>query len=119
MSLAANYNAVLTVTRETRAGTEDGTPVYTESTVAVTGWFDELEVRTVDEPFRDQSIPFSDRRALFMCDAGSDIQQDDTGTVVIGGIDRGWWMVSVVRTAPVPSGVGHMEIQLQGTKESK
>jgi hypothetical protein len=119
MSLASNYNSTFTITRQTRDSVEDGTPIYVDSVVTVVGWFDELETRPLDEPFRGQSIPYTDRRALFMCDAGADLQQDDTGTILIGALDRGWWQVSVVRTAPTPSGAGHLEVQLQGVKESK
>lgn len=119
MGLSDNYNAVFTITRQVKSGTEDGTPTYTPTPVLISGWFDELETRTIEEPFRDQSIPYADRRALFMCDAGADIKQDDEGTVVIGTQDRGTWMVSVIRTAPTPSGAGHLEVQLQGVKESK
>lgn len=119
MTLSANYNATFTVTRKTRTGTEDGTPVYSDSAVVITGWFDEIEVRTLDTPFRTESIPYADRRALFMCDAGADIQQDDVGTIDIGGQDRGKWEVSVVRTAPIPAGAGHLEVQLQGAQESR
>ncbi len=119
MPLSSSYNAVFTITRQTRSGTDDGTPIYTDSTVVVAGWFDEIESRPLDEPFRSESIPYTDRRALFMCDSTADVRQDDEGVVVIGGINRGTWAVSILRTAPIPSGVGHMEIQLQGTKESK
>jgi hypothetical protein len=119
MTLAANFNSTYTITRQTRTGTEDGTPIYGDSVVVVAGWFDELEVRTQDEPFRSQSIPYADRRAMFMCAANADIQQDDVGVVSIGGMDRGRWEVSVVRTAPTPGGAGHLEVQMQGAKESK
>lgn len=118
MSLAANYNSVFTITRKTRTGTEDGTPIYAEASSAITGWFDEIDVRAFDTPTRDLSISFMDRRALFMCDAAADVQQDDEGTVTIGGVSRGKWQVSVIRTAPTPSGAHHLEIQLQGVKES-
>ena len=118
MSLANNYNATATITRKTRTGNEDGTPIYTESNVVIAGWFDELDVRSFDEPTRDLSISYMDRRGVFYCDANADIQQDDECTINIGGIDRGAWQVSVIRTAPIPSGVGHLEVQLQGVKES-
>lgn len=118
MALADNYNATFTIERTVRTGDDDGTPVYGTSQVIVAGWFDEIEVRSYDEPTRDQAIAFMDRRALFMCDAGADVQQDDVGVVAIGGMDRGEWQVSVTRTAPTPGGAGHLEIQLQGVKES-
>lgn len=118
MTLAANYNATFTVTRKTRSGTEDGTPIYTESSVVISGWFDEIHARGYDEPTRDESIAYMDRRAVFFCNADADIQQDDVGTVSISGLDRGSWMVSILRTAPTPSGAHHLEVQLQGTKES-
>ncbi len=120
MALSDNYNATFTITRQTRDGDDDGTPIYTPSVVTIVGWFDELETRTIEEPFRDQSIAFMDRRAMFMCDADSDIQQDDEGTMVLNdGLNRGFWEVSVVRTAPTPAGAGHLEVQLQGVKESR
>lgn len=122
MPLASNFNAVFTIDRLTRSGTEDGTPVYTESVVVVAGWFDELETRTIEEPFRGSNDPISyaDRRALFMCLTNADIQQDDVGTVVMtGSVDRGKWQVSLVRAAPTPLGPGHLEVQLQGPTESK
>lgn len=118
MSLQSNYNATLTITRQVRTGTDDGTPVYGTQTVVVAGWFDEIDVRAFDTPTRDDVISYMDRRALFMCDAGSGIQQDDTGTIAISGYDSGYWQVSAVRTAPMPGGVGHLECQLQGAKES-
>jgi len=122
MPLASNFNAVFTIDRLTRSGNEDGTPTYTENQVVVTGWFDELETRTIEEPFRSQTDPISyaDRRALFMCAIDADIQQDDVGTVVMSGsVDRGRWQVSVTRAAPTPLGAGHLEVQLQGPTESK
>ncbi len=119
MTLAANYNAVFTIDRLVRSGTEDGTPLYTETPTDIIGWFDELETRTIEESARNESIPYADRRALFMCDATADIQQDDVGTMVIGTLARGKWEVSVIRTAPTPTGPGHLEVQLQGAKESK
>lgn len=119
MPLAINYNAVFTVQRLTRDSVEDGTPIYTEAPVDISGWFDELETRTLEESFRKESIPYADRRAMFMCDATADIQQDDKGTVVVGTLNRGTWEVSVIRTAPTPTGPGHLEVQLQGTKEGK
>ena len=118
MSLQGNYNATITITRKTRSGTEDGTPIYSPSVVVVAGWFDAIDVRTMDTPFRDLNVAYVDRRALFLCDAGADIQQDDVGIIAIGGYDQGQWQVSDVRTAPIPGGVGHLECQLQGVKES-
>ena len=119
MALSDNYNATLTLTRQVKSGDDDGTPTYTPTEVVISGWFDELETRTIEEPFRKESIPYSDRRAMFMCDASADIEQDDMGGVFIGTMDRGKWMVSVIRTAPTPTGAGHLEVQLQGTKESR
>ncbi len=119
MALRDNYNATVTITRQVKSGDDDGTPTYTPTDVVISGWWDELEVRTIDEPFRKESVPYTDRRALFMCDADSDIKQDDQGSVVLSGFDRGKWMVSVIRPAPTPSGVGHLEVQFQGTKESR
>ena len=118
--LSDRFNAVFTVTRQTRTGTEDGTPIYGTATHQVSGWFDEIEARPLDEPFRDQSVPYVDRRAMFLCAAGSDIQQDDEGTVALNdGTARGSWEVMVIRAAPTPSGAGHLEVQLQGAKEGK
>jgi len=119
-----NYNATFTMTRKTRSGSEDGTPTYSDSTVVVEGWFDELEVRAYDESSRDQSIAFADRRALFMCDATADIQLDDVGNMVVNvwdgsTNDRGRYEVSQIRTAPTPEGAGHLELQLQGAKETR
>lgn len=124
MSLTQNYNATITFRRETRTGDEDGTPIYDTADVTVRGFFDELETRTIEEPFRSQEVSYADRRALFMTMTLADIQQADKGTVVMDmpdgtTFDRGVWMVSVIRTAPRPSGPGHLEIQLQGTQESK
>ncbi len=124
MSLLQNYNATVTFARETRDGEDDGTPIYTRADVVVRGFFDELETRTIEEPFRKDSIPFADRRALFMTATLADIQQDDKGTVVMDMPDgstfpRGVWMVSVIRTAPKPRGPGHLEVQFQGTQESR
>jgi len=119
MALSDNYNATFTITRQVQSGNDDGTPIYTPTAVVISGWFDELETRTIEEPFRKESVPYADRRALFMCDAGTDIKQDDTGSVMIGTLDRGKWSVSVIRTAPTPTGAGHLEVQLQGTKESR
>lgn len=118
MALADHYNATFTITRETRTGEEDGTPIYSPSQVIIVGWFDEIEVRSYDEPTRREAIAYMDRRAMLMCPADSDIQQDDVGVVNISGLDRGTWEVSVIRTAPTPAGAGHLEVQLQGTKES-
>ena len=89
MSLQGNYNATITITRKTRSGTEDGTPIYSPSVVVVAGWFDAIDVRTMDTPFRDLNVAYVDRRALFLCDAGADIQQDDVGIIAIGGYDQG------------------------------
>lgn len=122
MPLASNFNAIFTIDRLTRSGEEDGTPLYAPSAVVVSGWFDELETRTIEEPFRSQTDPiaYADRRALFMCPTNADIQQDDVGTVVMtGAVDRGRWQVSLIRTAPTPLGAGHLEVQLQGPTESK
>ena len=122
MPLASNFNAIFAIDRLTRSGSEDGTPLYTEGTVAVSGWFDELETRTIEEPFRSATdpIPYVDRRALFMCATNADIQQDDVGIVTMtGAVDRGRWQVSIIRAAPTPLGAGHLEVQLQGPKESK
>ncbi len=122
MPLASNFNAIFSIDRLTRTGEEDGTPTYAESIVVVSGWFDELETRTIEEPFRSQTAPisYSDRRALFMCPTNADIQQDDVGIVVMSGaVNRGQWQVSLIRAAPTPLGAGHLEVQLQGPKESK
>lgn len=124
MSLQANYNAVFTIDRLVRIGDEDGTPLYDTTTVAISGWFDEIEVRGMDEPRREENPPYSDQRALFMCNVDSGIQQDDAGIMVLslpGGatLSRGRWQVSLLRTAPIPAGAHHIEVQLQGLKESK
>lgn len=122
MPLASNFNAIYTIDRLTRTGDEDGTPTYSEDTVVVTGWFDELETRTIEEPFRSQTQPiaYSDRRALFMCPTDADIQQDDVGEMVMSGsVNAGKWQVSLIRRAPTPLGAGHLEVQLQGPEESK
>lgn len=122
MPLASNFNALFTIDRLTRSGEEDGTPTYSEDTVVVSGWFDELETRTIEEPFRSQTQPisYSDRRALFMCATDADIQQDDVGEIVMSGsVNVGKWQVSLVRHAPTPLGSGHLEVQLQGPEESK
>lgn len=118
MSLQGNYNATFTLQRKVRTGTEDGTPLYSPTTVVVAGWFDAMHPRSYDEPSRDQTTAYMDRRGLLMCDADADIQQDDTGVIAIGGYDAGYYQVSVIRTAPIPGGVGHLEVQLQGVKES-
>ncbi len=124
MPLASSFNCIFTIERLSRipAGDEDGTPQYTEAPILVSGWLDELETRTIEEPFRSQTQPisYSDRRALFMCPVNADIQQDDVGTIVMtGSVDRGRWQVSLVRAAPTPLGAGHLECQLQGPEESK
>lgn len=121
MPLASNYNAIFTIEREVKSGDEDGTPIFTTASHQVAGWFDGLETRQLNEPFRGDVDPISymDRRALFLCDANANIRQDDEGTITIGGITQGRWQVSDIVPAPIPSGVGHLEVQLQGPKEGR
>ncbi len=119
MSLSDHYNATFTVDRLTKTGSDDGTPIYDNNPVLISGWFDGLETRGIYEPFRDESTPYADRRALFMCDVDSGILLDDQGTIQVGALDAGAWMVSVINSAPIPGGVGHLEVQLQGTEEAR
>lgn len=125
MSFGSLTNAVFRITRKERAGDEEATPTFSTNVLDVRGWFDEPAARPYDTAFRSQSVPYQDRRAVFMYEPDADVLQRDEGEILLDGpggeatISTGRWMVEVVRSVPQPGGIAHYETQVRSIQEGR
>lgn len=114
------FNATLVVTRRTKTGSDFGTPTFTPEDHEVEGFFDEpLSGLRAARSTRDQSVPYSVRRAVFFTEANADLKERDEGEMFVNGESHGWWSVEKNEAVPTPMGISHREWALQKVTETR